>query len=306
MIHGILNLWKPPGPTSHDMISSLRRILHQKRIGHTGTLDPMASGILPICLGDATRLAEYITGQHKVYDMTIRFGWTSDTLDRTGLLKKGLSESVHKIELEAILATFIGSIEQVPPMHSAISLHGTRLYELARKGVEVERPSRTIEIFSIEPLHELPDLVQSDTEIQLRVRCSKGTYIRTLCQDIGEKVGCGAVLMDLVRVENGVFDQEKSITMEEVDAAVKNEQITQILFPIQASDLNLPVYELDDFEEVELNFGRPFFSRYPLENNEIVLCNRDFILAIASTEKSGERLWIKPKKVLANPIKVIS
>lgn len=306
MIHGILNLWKPPGPTSHDMVSSLRRILHQKRIGHTGTLDPMASGILPICLGDATRLAEYITGQHKVYDMTIRFGWTSDTLDRTGQLKKGSTKSVYKNELEAILKTFIGSIEQVPPMHSAISLHGTRLYELARKGVEIDRPSRTIEIFSIEPLQELPDIVQSDTEIRLRVRCSKGTYIRTLSQDIGEKVGCGAVLMDLIRVENGVFHQEKAITMGEVEAAAKIEQIEQILFPIQPADLGLPVYKLNDFEEVELNFGRPFFSRYPLENNEIVLCNRDFILAIASTEELAEGFWMKPKKVLANPIKVIS
>ena len=306
MIHGIINLWKPEGPTSHDMVAKLRKIVGQKRIGHTGTLDPMAAGILPLCLGDATRLAEYFSGQTKQYQLTMEFGSQSDTYDRTGTLSPGLNLKMRKEEFLKVLSKFIGEIEQIPPMHSAISLNGTRLYELARKGIEIERSARKIQIYEIEILSEIPESIESGVSLKLRILCSKGTYIRSFCHDLGMQVGCGAILTELERLSNGFFDKKHSHTLEEIERAIREENPENLLFPLKSEHLELPVLWISAEQYEELKNGRPFFLLDKGFDTEVVVCSDTYLLAITTCELSDGGCWIKPKKVLANPIRIES
>jgi tRNA pseudouridine55 synthase len=304
MIHGIINLWKPEGPTSHDMVAKLRKIVGQKRIGHTGTLDPMASGILPLCLGDATRLAEYFSGQTKEYQLTMKFGYTSDTYDRTGSLKPGFEIKMGKEEFLKILNNSVGEMDQIPPMHSAISMNGTRLYELARKGIEIERPSRKIQIYSVEVLNETPDFIEAEVDLILKVGCSKGTYIRSFCNDLGLQVGCGAILTRLERLSNGNFHKETSRTIEEIEIAVQQKTPEKILFPLKPEDLELPILFINANQLEDLIHGRPILLLDKVFNSEVVLCSESNLLAIANSEVTEDGCWIKPKKVFANPLTI--
>lgn len=306
MIHGIINLWKPEGPTSHDMVAKLRKIVGQKRIGHTGTLDPMASGILPLCLGDATRLAEYFTGQTKQYQLTMKFGFHSNTYDRTGTLSPGLQVRRSKEDFLAILHKFIGEIEQVPPMHSAISFNGTRLYEFARKGIEIERVARKIHLYEIEVFNEIPDFIENGVSLKMRILCSKGTYIRSFCHDLGLQVGCGAILSDLERISNGFFDKKHSHTLEEIEQAIREENPEKILFPLKSEHLELPVLKIGAEQYEELRKGRPFFLPDKEYATDLVVCSDSSLLAITSCELGEQGCWIKPKKVFANPLRIYS
>jgi len=304
MIHGIINLWKPEGPTSHDMVAKLRKIIGQKRIGHTGTLDPMASGILPLCLGDATRLAEYFSGQTKEYQLTMKFGYTSDTYDRTGNLQPGSDLKMSKEEFLKVLNNSVGEIDQVPPMHSAISVNGTRLYELARKGIEIERPSRKIQIYSIEILNEIPDFLEAEVDLILQVNCSKGTYIRSFCHDLGLHVGCGAILTKLERLSNGNFHKETSRTIAEIEIAVLQKTPEKILFPLKPDDLDLPILFINADQHEDLIHGRPILLLDKVFDSEVVLCRGPNLLGIANSELTDDGCWIKPKKVFANPLTI--
>lgn len=210
-ISGILLVDKPAGWTSHDVVGALRRMTGQRRIGHSGTLDPMATGLLVVFLGRATRAVEFAEGHDKAYTALLRPGVVTDTLDTTGNVLKTSSERPARVELEAALEAFRGGIEQLPPMYSALKHNGKKLYEIARAGGEVERKPRPVTIYRLECTGE------RDGDFVLEVECSKGTYIRTLCDDIGRALGCGACMSGLRRTRAGGFDVRDARTLEEIE-----------------------------------------------------------------------------------------
>ncbi|MBQ1435405.1 MAG: tRNA pseudouridine(55) synthase TruB [Clostridia bacterium] len=210
----VLNINKPEGFTSHDVVALLRGILKTRRIGHCGTLDPMATGVLPVCVGKATKASEFIMGFDKEYIAGLRLGFTSDTQDATGNITKTGAPLPSEEDVRRALLKFTGEQEQTPPMYSAIKIGGQKLYTLARQGVEVERKRRVITIKYIDML----SADEENGEYTLRIGCSKGTYIRTLCHDIGADLGAGALMASLVRTRTGAFTLERSVTLAEVEA----------------------------------------------------------------------------------------
>lgn len=210
MINGIINVYKEKGFTSHDVVAKLRGILHQKKIGHTGTLDPDAVGVLPVCLGRATKLCEFLTDHDKVYEAELRLGITTDTEDTTGKVLCEKEVRVTQDEVLEAICSFVGEYQQIPPMYSAIKVEGKKLYELAREGVVIERKPRPVTIYDITVLEMALPVVK------MRVHCSKGTYIRSLCRDIGEKLGCGGCMSSLVRTKVAQFEIENSLTLSEI------------------------------------------------------------------------------------------
>lgn len=214
---GVIVIRKEKGFTSHDVVAKLRGILHMKKIGHTGTLDPDAEGVLPVALGKATRLVDMITDKEKTYEAVMRLGVVTDTQDMSGTVLSQTAElHVTEEELRAVIESFVGDYMQVPPMYSALKVNGKKLYELAREGKTVERKPRPVHFYEIEIFEiDLP-------LVRFRVTCSKGTYIRTLCHDIGEKLGCGAAMETLLRTKVGRFTLDDAITLAQTEEAVKN------------------------------------------------------------------------------------
>ena len=232
MINGVINIYKIKGFTSHDVVAKLRGIMRQKKIGHTGTLDPDATGVLPVCLGNATKLCDMLTEKEKEYIAKVQLGVTTDTQDMTGTVLSSKEVVVSEEEVRLAVASFVGPYEQIPPMYSALKVNGKKLYELAREGKEVERKARPVVIHEIEILEmELPTLT-------IRVRCSKGTYIRTLCHDLGEKLGCGAAMAALERTKSGQFSLDTALTLAELEAKLKEagehreEVIQSLVIPV--------------------------------------------------------------------------
>ena len=212
MMDGVLIIRKEKGCTSHDVVARLRGILHMKRIGHTGTLDPQAEGVLPVMLGKGTRLSGLLTEKEKTYEALMRLGIQTDTQDMSGRVLNRREVLVTEEEVRSVMAGFLGEGLQVPPMYSALKVHGKKLYELAREGKVVEREPRPVHFYEIEILEMSLPLVR------FRVTCSKGTYIRTLCDDAGRALGCGACMEELIRTRTGGFTLEQSHTLEEVQA----------------------------------------------------------------------------------------
>ncbi len=212
MINGIINVYKEAGYTSHDVVAKLRGIVGQRKIGHTGTLDPDAVGVLPVCLGTATRLCDMMTDRYKEYEACMQLGITTDTQDMSGRVLSERAVTVSAQEAETAVMGFVGGYEQLPPMYSAIKVNGKKLYELAREGKEIARTPRRVEIpyIRIEQI-ELP-------QIRFVVGCSKGTYIRTLCSDIGERLGCGGAMSALKRTKVGNFVIEDAVTLSQIEA----------------------------------------------------------------------------------------
>lgn len=227
MIHGILNVYKEKGFTSHDVVAKLRRIVGQKKIGHTGTLDPDAVGVLPVCLGKATKLCDLLTDKDKTYEAVMLLGTVTDTQDTSGEVLK-LSDTgdlTQEAVREAVLS-FMGEYDQIPPMYSALKVNGKKLYELAREGKVVERKARKVMIHDIEILDiDLP-------RVRMSVSCSKGTYIRTLCHDIGEKLGCGGCMESLVRTRVSRFSIEESLTLDEIEKKMTEGTLSDVLIPV--------------------------------------------------------------------------
>ena len=211
MIHGIINVYKEKGYTSHDVVARLRGILGQKRIGHTGTLDPDAEGVLPVCLGKATKVCELLADWDKTYRAILLLGQVTDTQDVSGEILETREVTASIKEVYEAIQSFKGEYAQVPPMYSALKVNGKKLYELAREGKTVERKARNVQIHEIK-IHEivLP-------RISMTVNCSKGTYIRTLCHDIGQKVGCGGCMEQLLRTQVGMFRVEESLRLDEIE-----------------------------------------------------------------------------------------
>jgi tRNA pseudouridine55 synthase len=237
---GIFILDKSPGMTSHDVVARVRRIIGQKRVGHAGTLDPMATGVLPVVVGKATRLVEYLAEADKAYRATLVLGATSDTYDREGnVVPKPGAVLPGREDVERALEGFRGEIEQVPPMHSALKVGGKRLYELARQGIEVERAARPVTISRLEMEAYRPPV------LQLFIECSKGTYIRSLAHDLGAALGTGAYLDSLVRTRVGAYSLEEAVTLDGLEAAFAEGTWQESLRPPESILAGWPMYEVD-------------------------------------------------------------
>ena len=253
-MNGIVIVDKPQGWTSQDVVSKLRGVLRTRRIGHGGTLDPMATGVLPVFVGRATRGVEFFEHAEKTYEATLRFGLTTDTEDISGTVLEEKEVSISEEEFLAVLPKFRGKIQQIPPMYSAIKVNGQKLYDLARKGKEVERQSREIEIFRLECLEFLGN------EARLLVHCSKGTYIRTLCKDIGAALGCGGCMAALRRVTAGEYGIDEAVSLETLIAA---EDPQAYLRPVDTMFRNYPAYTLTANQEKRCRNGNAFSLSLP-------------------------------------------
>lgn len=241
-MNGVINIYKNTGMTSFDVVAIVRRVAKMKKVGHTGTLDPAASGVLPVCLGKATKIIDYIMENKKVYRVNLKLGMVTDTYDLEGeVLREEDASHITKDEILNCINSFLGTIDQVPPMYSALKQNGVRLYELARQGIEVHREARKITIYSIENIK-----IESNDNIQMDVCCSKGTYIRSLCYDIGEKLNVGATMTALERIQNGPFTKEEAINIEELTEELLEKHIISI------------EKALDSFEKITVNekFGK--------------------------------------------------
>lgn len=226
MINGILNVYKEKGYTSHDVVAKLRGIVGQKKIGHTGTLDPEAEGVLPVCLGKATKVCDLLTEKDKVYEAVLLLGKETDTQDLTGKVLAEKPVTAEKDEVERAIRSFEGAYDQIPPMYSALKVQGQKLCDLARKGIEVERKPRRVYIYKVEILQaDIPRVV-------MRVYCSKGTYIRTLCHDIGKKLGCGGCMASLKRTEVAAFLEKDALTLAQIQEKKEAGALEEILYPV--------------------------------------------------------------------------
>lgn len=250
-VHGILLLDKPIGMSSNQALQRVKRLFHAKKAGHTGSLDPLATGLLPICLGEATKYSRFLLDSTKFYQVVAKLGIKTTTLDAEGEVT--LERPVPTLfpqQLAAILAEFRGDIEQIPPMHSALKQQGQPLYKLARQGVNVERPPRPVTLYELTMVNQVAD------EITLNVNCSKGTYIRTLVDDIGERLGCGAHVQQLRRLGVGGFNAGQMITLTELAALAETGELASRLLPVDAAVTSLPTLALTALEASSLYKGQ--------------------------------------------------
>lgn len=293
---GVLNVLKPPGMTSHDVVAVVRRLLRQKRVGHTGTLDPGAAGVLPVCVGQATRLAEYLSELGKVYRAEVVFGVATDTQDGFGsVTERRPCPGLTAAAVRDVLPRFTGPVRQVPPMVSAVKVGGRRLYELAREGREVERAARTVTIHRLALLHFQPG---PEPVARLEVACSKGTYVRVLAADIGAALGVPAHLAHLVRTAAGPFDLTGSVTLEELAAG----PVEQYLLPAAAAVAFLPQVVLDAAAAAGVRHGRvPRLpgDRLPAAGPVALLGPGGELLATARVD-AGPPVRLKLEKVLVH------
>jgi len=261
-LNGILNILKPPGMTSHDVVSAVRKKLNLKRVGHTGTLDPNAVGVLPICVGQATKISQFLLDGKKKYRAEITLGIETDTEDIYGEVTSQSPVTSTKEEIEDTILNFIGTYDQTPPMYSALKVKGKKLYELARQGIEIERQSRKITIYSI-------DIIEiTDNKILFDVLCSKGTYIRTLCKDIGRELGCGGVMSFLLRTESSGFYLNTAITIEELQ---ETEDVKSLLLPLDFPLNHMPKVSVKSSYAKQVLNGNRIFSDYLVDNLDISL-----------------------------------
>ena len=251
-MNGILLVDKPTGWTSSDVVAKLRGLLHERRIGHSGTLDPMATGLLVVFVGRATRAVEFAESQEKRYLASLRLGLATDTQDITGNRISGEPREISEAELERTLALFRGDIQQIPPMYSAIKVGGKKLYEIARRGGEVERKPRPVHI------RELRLLGREGEDWLLDVTCSKGTYIRTLCHDIGQSLGCGGCMSALRRVRAGEFSIENACTLDQVREAADRGEAEKLLLPVESLFRQDPALSLNARDEKRIRSGGVF------------------------------------------------
>lgn len=257
-MNGILPLWKEQGMTSHDCVFQLRKIVKTKKVGHTGTLDPNVEGVLPICIGQSTKVAEYITDTGKEYVATISIGTATETEDRDGAVVAAdqSMKTISRQEIEHACQQLTGQIEQIPPMYSAVKVNGKRLYEYARKGIEVERPKRIVTIESIELESPETQFKGMDIQFDIRVACGKGTYIRTLAVQLGELLGYPAHMAALVRTRSGSFQQSDCLTIEQVRAHMEQGDLDNYLKPLEHALDDFPFIEVDVSEQDRILNGQ--------------------------------------------------
>lgn len=296
MWNGIINIYKEAGFTSHDVVAKMRGICKQKKIGHTGTLDPEATGVLPVCLGSGTKLCDMLTDKDKEYVAELLLGVSTDTQDVTGqvLCEKPVEVTEEQVR-EAVLS-FQGDYMQVPPMYSALKVNGKKLYELAREGKEVERAARPVVI------HEIEILEMNLPVVKMRVACSKGTYIRTLCADIGEKLGCGGTMKSLLRTKVGGFGLEKAVTLAQLEQIRDENRIEEILFPVESAFDNCPSLHVKEEFRKLLDNGNSIYPSQTVEKKtytsgewvKLYRADESFVGVYAF---DSERKWYKPVKM---------
>ncbi|MBP2642623.1 MAG: truB [Firmicutes bacterium] len=289
MISGIVNVLKPPGMTSHDVVSFIRKSYGLKKVGHAGTLDPAAAGVLPVFLGVATRLIEYTQDANKAYQAEITFGYATDSGDDTGRVIQEAKDVAlpSQNQLEVVLRSFTGPVTQVPPMYSAIKIGGKKLYELARQGIIIDRQPRHIMI------HKMALLRFVENKALFSVECSKGTYIRTLCMDIGEQVGCPAVMSFLVRTRVGSFHLKDAKTLEEIAAEAQ-----AALLPMEHAIKHLPLAVLKEDASKAFKNGRSVDFETQLQETVYRVYDQEGRFIGIGQRKSGD-LGLAPAKVLA-------
>lgn len=259
---GVINIYKEAGYTSHDVVAKLRGILKQKKIGHTGTLDPQAQGVLPVCLGKGTKLCDLLADHDKEYEAVLRLGITTDTQDMEGNVLQESSVQVSEEEVRTCILSFQGEQMQVPPMYSALKVNGKKLYELAREGKVVERKARPVTFHKIEVLWmELP-------KVKIRVQCSKGTYIRTLCNDIGEKLGCGGCMEELLRTRVERFALEDAVKLDEVQKAMEEGTVDSLILPVDRIFDQYPTAKTTTQGDLLVHNGNRLFSELLQEEPE--------------------------------------
>ena len=295
MKSGIINVYKEKGFTSFDVVAKLRGILRTKKIGHTGTLDPDAEGVLPVCIGRATKVCDILTDKDKVYEAVLLLGVETDTQDTSGEILKEVPVEVSERAVREAILSFVGEYAQIPPMYSALKVNGKKLYELAREGKTVERKARNVQIFAIEILEiSLP-------KVRMRVHCSKGTYIRTLCHDIGRQLGCGGCMEKLLRTKVGVFELKDTLKLAEIDELAKNGVVEERVISVdELFEDYLKVWIKEEFDVVVHNGNRlkkKMFDQKLPENTErlrVYDSKREFI---GIYEYSEERKDYKPVKM---------
>ena len=296
MYHGVINVYKEAGYTSHDVVARLRGILKQKKIGHTGTLDPAAQGVLPVCLGQATRLCDMLTDKSKTYEAVMLLGTVTDTQDTTGTVLETHPVTVSEEEVRKAAESFIGDYSQVPPMYSALKVDGKKLYELARAGKEVERAARPVKILSLVVTRiELP-------RVWMQVSCSKGTYIRSLCADIGEKLCCGGTMQSLVRTRVGEFRLADALTLAQLQELRDTERLEEALLPTDRIFSDFPMLHVEEKWRKLIDNGNAFYPGQTVEQTthpagEWVRIYRedDSFVGIYAYDETKE--WYKPVKV---------
>ncbi len=299
---GVINIYKEKGFTSHDVVAVVRKTINQKKVGHTGTLDPDAEGVLPICLGKGTKLADYIMADKKGYRAEVTLGVTTTTEDSSGEVLEVKPFDFNEEKIKEVVYSFIGEYEQVPPMYSAIKVNGKKLYELAREGKEIERKSRKIKIYDIKILEFLPP-----NKIVIDVICSKGTYIRTLCSDIGKKLGCGGSMSYLLRTMSGRFNIDTAIKLDELKTIVEKGNIDDILITIDDVLCNYKKVKISPKATKLLHNGGKIYEyffdgKYDIKKGEEVLVYDAEGIFIGifqyNYDKSKEMYCVKPVKIL--------
>lgn len=295
-MNGIIVIDKENGYTSFDVVAKMRRICGEKKIGHTGTLDPMATGVLPILIGNATKAQSLLPESDKEYEATFSFGITTDTLDITGKVLSQTESNVKSEDLEAVLPQFRGDIMQLPPMYSAVSKDGVRLYELARKGLVTEREARPITVYKL-------DLLNFDEQLQsaqILVKCSKGTYIRSICDDIGQALGCGAIMTSLRRVTACGYTLDDAITLEKAKELSENGMLEEYLRPTESVFACYPSVKVTEAQAVRFkNGGGLMLSRTDVDDNSEngayyrVYNSSDVFLGLGYVNKEKEELSVK-------------
>ena len=299
-MNGILPLWKEKGMTSHDCVYKLRKILGTKKVGHTGTLDPSVEGVLPICIGQATRVASYITNAGKEYIAVISIGTATETEDADGATVAS-DKSIKRFkrsEIEEVLSKLTGEIVQIPPMYSAIKVGGRRLYEYARKGIVVERPERTVTIDKLEMLDDAEIYEGTEVTFKLRIVCGKGTYIRTLAVQIGELLGYPAHMVSLVRTASGTYRKEDCKTLAEVTALKEEGKLDTFIEPLEAALADFQFIEIEDDMHFDIINGQvlPRHALFDDDETPIVFTQYNKALAVYQIHPTKPRL-MKPEKM---------
>ncbi len=291
MYNGIINIYKEKGFTSHDVVAKLRGILKQKKIGHTGTLDPDATGVLPVCLGSGTRLCDMLTDKTKEYEAVMLLGITTDTEDSSGEVLTRQEVNATEAEVINSIKSFIGEYNQVPPMYSAIKVDGRKLYELAREGRIIERKPRPVIINSIQIISmDLP-------RITIKVECGKGTYIRSLCRDIGEQLGCGACMEKLIRTRSGNFRIEAAHTLGEIEKFVCDNTIDDVIFPVDSVFMEYPSVNVTGRNAVLVSNGNKFPADSDMPSGMVRVYRGECFAGVYEACRDG---FYKPVKMFQN------
>ena len=296
MLNGVINIRKEAGFTSHDVVAKMRGICGQKKIGHTGTLDPEATGVLPVCLGNGTKLCDMLTDKDKEYVAELLLGTVTDTQDMTGEILNTHPVTVSEEQVREAVLGFVGEYDQIPPMYSALKVNGKKLYELARAGKEVERKARKVNIIEIEILQiQIP-------VVKMRVACSKGTYIRTLCADIGDRLGCGGCMQSLIRTRVGNFALEDAITLAELQESKDAGRLEEAVISVDSVFADLPALHVVEKWQKLLENGNSFYANQTVEGKtypagewvRIYRADNSFVGIYAY---DNEKKWYKPIKM---------